>query len=75
MPAAKTVTACFTRHTETERQHPKKGAILVSDTGNRKDGIWLAKALITWRRLNGPDLTAIEVSMPHWLAKEKGIVD
>lgn len=68
------ITACFTRHSETCHNNPKSGGILVSDTGRKADGFWLPKSQITVRRLNGPDPTAIEVTMPYWLAKEKGIV-
>lgn len=75
MPDKNEITAYFTRHSETDHGNPKKGAILVSDSGRKADGIWLPKSQITWRRLNGPDPTAIEVTMPYRLAKQKGIVD
>ena len=46
-------------------------AVLVSDTGEKEDGVWLPLSQIETEQK--PDGTAI-VTMPEWLAAERGLV-
>ena len=48
------------KHGETER------AWLVSDTGERKDAIWIPKSQA--------ELADGVLTLPEWLAKEKGLI-
>lgn len=52
-------------HHETER------AILVSDTGDRDDAVWLAKSQIEYAEIK-PGF--VDVTCPEWLATERGLV-
>ncbi len=58
--------------------HETSGAILVSETDSSDDGVWLPKSKVEFvcrGRPEGPlrgDL--IEVTLPQWLATEKGLV-
>lgn len=53
------------RHAETEK------AIFVSETGDKKDAIWLPKSHIEIE--NDGYKTFITVTLPEWLAIEKGL--
>lgn len=46
-------------------------AIAVSDPEGRGDWIWLPKSKIEYVM---KDATTVEVSMPKWLAKDKGLL-
>jgi hypothetical protein len=54
------------RHAETDK------AILASETGEKKDAVWLAKSQIEIE--NDGYKNFITVTMPQWLAKEKGLI-
>lgn len=54
-------------HAETD------AAILVSDDGDKARAVWLPKSQIEFERNRGPGFT-VEVTMPEWLATEKGLV-
>lgn len=51
-------------HHETDR------AVLVSDTGDKEDAVWLPLSQIEIE----PDGGTHVVSLPEWLASEKGLV-
>jgi hypothetical protein len=52
-------------HHETER------ALLVSDTGDREDAVWIPKSQIEARE----EVSGVtEISLPEWLALEKGLI-
>ena len=53
-------------HHETER------AVLVSDTGNRNDAVWLPLSQIEF--ISGPKPGTIEITLPEWLALSKGLI-
>lgn len=57
-------------HHETHPGEKDAGAILVSDTGNRKKAVWLPKAQIEFEIVSGAIIT---VTLPEWLAIEKGL--
>lgn len=48
-------------------------ALLASDTGSNKDAVWLPLSQI---EVDGTPVegTYAEISMPQWLAEEKGLV-
>ena len=54
------------------------GAILVSDTGDEDDAVWLPKSLISFDRpgfeFKPGEPEWVEVTVPHWLAVDKGLV-
>lgn len=52
-------------HAETER------AILVSDTGDRDDAVWLPLSQIEVNERHG---SVLEITCPTWLAKDKGLI-
>jgi hypothetical protein len=52
------------RHAETEK------AILISDTGDKKDAVWVPKSQVEIE----DDGQTITVTMPEWLAKDKGLI-
>lgn len=54
------------RHAETDK------AILVSETGEKKDAVWLAKSQVEIE--NDGHANFITVAMPQWLAREKGFI-
>lgn len=51
-------------HVETDK------AVFVSDTGDKADAVWLPKSQIEIE----PDGATHTVSLPEWLAIEKGLV-
>lgn len=53
-------------HQETER------AILVSDDGDNDKAVWLPKSQVEFVQKPGSDV--IEVTLPEWLATERGLV-
>ena len=52
-------------HAETEK------AVLVSETGDSKDAIWVPKSQCEIEHKKG---NVVEVTLPEWLATEKGFV-
>jgi len=54
------------RHAETEK------AILVSETEDKKDAVWLPKSQIEVE--NDGHKNFVTVTLPEWLAKEKGLI-
>lgn len=55
---------------ELHRHHETEKAVLVSDDGDEKSAVWLAKELIEIETLGNN----ISVAMPEWLAMEKGLI-
>ena len=47
-------------------------AVLVSDTGEKEDGVWLPLSQIEIEEKS--DGTSSIVTMPEWLAAERGLV-
>jgi hypothetical protein len=56
---------------EVQIHHRTERAVLVSDDGDRENAVWLALALVEIEMKQG-DLA--EVTMPEWLAKERGFI-
>jgi hypothetical protein len=54
------------KHAETEK------AVLVSDTGMHEDAVWLPISQI--EMVPGPMPGMVTVTMPEWLAIDKGLV-
>lgn len=54
-----------------ELHHQTDKAVLVSDTGNREEAVWLPKSSIEIERQ--PNGTYI-VSAPEWLLHDKGLI-
>lgn len=54
------------RHAETDK------AILVSETGEKSDAVWLPKSQVEIE--NDGHKNFITVTMPEWLAKDKGLI-
>lgn len=54
------------KHAETAK------AILFSDTGTEKDAVWLPKSQVEY--VNDGRESFVTVTMPEWLAKEKGFI-
>lgn len=52
-------------HAETEK------AVLVSETGDKDDAIWLPKSQCEIEFLNG---NMVEITLPSWLAKDKELI-
>lgn len=50
--------------------HQTDKAVLVSDTGDKDDAVWLPLSQIEI----APDGAVHVVTLPEWLAKEKGLV-
>jgi hypothetical protein len=50
---------------------PSGKAVLVSNDGNRKKAVWLPLSQI---ELEDIDAVTIKVTLPEWLAKDKGII-
>lgn len=46
-------------------------AIMVSDDGDKEKAIWLPKSQVEFTE---PKNNITEVTMPTWLAKEKGLI-
>ena len=61
----KLVDVSMTLHVET------KAAILVSDDGDKENAVWLPKSQVEFTE---PKNNITEVTMPEWLAKEKGLI-
>ena len=55
----------MTKHAETAK------AILVSDTGDKDDAIWLPKSQI---EVDDDGHGNVTVTLPEWLATDKGLV-
>lgn len=53
------------KHYQTDR------AIFVSEVGDERDAVWIPLAHIEVNPRKG---NIVEVTMPEWLAKEKGLV-
>lgn len=53
-------------HMETDK------ALLCSETGDRDRAKWLPRSQIEWRKTDKQQI--IEVTMPEWLAYEKGFI-
>lgn len=51
--------------------HRTERAILVSDDGDRKKAVWLPIAHVDVAVIRGD---FVEVTMPSWLAKDKGLI-
>lgn len=58
-------------HHETHPGEANLGAILVSETGDRRKAVWLPKKAIEIERKGG---VAVVVTLPERLATEKGLV-
>lgn len=54
------------RHAETEK------AILVSETAHKEDAVWLPKSQIEIE--NDGHKNFVTVTLPEWLAKDKGLI-
>lgn len=50
--------------------HETEKAVLVSDTADPKDAVWIARSLIEIE----PDGATHTITLPEWLAKEKGLI-
>lgn len=48
-------------------------AILFSDTADKKDAVWLPKSQIEFTH-DGGEERFITVTLPEWLAKDKGLI-
>lgn len=60
------VDVAMVRHAETQK------AILASETAHRADAVWLPKSFIEVE--NDGHRNFVTVTMPEWLAKEKGLI-
>lgn len=49
-------------------------AILVSETGDEDDAVWLPRSQIEYARNTVCMGGEITITMPGWLAKEKGLI-
>ena len=47
-------------------------AFLVSDTGEERDAVWLPKSQVEYGKNTRTGLAV--VSMPEWLARDKGLI-
>lgn len=63
---SKLIDVSMTLHVETS------AAILVSDDGDKEKAVWLPKSQVEFTEPNAKQIT--EVTMPEWLAKEKGLI-
>jgi hypothetical protein len=73
------VTMCL--HAESKRGQKEQGAIRVSNDGDDTKAQWLPKSQcefsLTGRRQRskqGPGVEIVTVTLPEWLAKEKGLI-
>lgn len=57
--------AC-TQHAETDK------AVLISDSGEKDDAVWLPKSQIEIEHNRGESF--ITVTLPEWLAMDKGLI-
>lgn len=46
-------------------------AVLMSDTGRKENAVWLPKSQIEYDQAS---IGMVQVTMPEWLAKEKGLI-
>lgn len=53
--------------------HETDKAILFSDTAAEKDAVWIPKSQCEYARDGGRD-NFVTVTMPEWLAKDKGLI-
>lgn len=49
-------------------------AILVSDDGDKAKAVWLPLSLIEWDRPPSKPPYIVEVTLPEWLALDKGLL-
>ena len=55
--------------------HRSDGAILVSEGGDRDKVVWLPLSLVDVEVLKGIRLPRpVEVTLPEWLAKDRGLI-
>lgn len=54
-----------------QMHHQTADAVLVSDDGNSKKAVWLPKSQVEIEIVRGD---IVEVTMPEWLAEEKGLI-
>lgn len=73
------LTMCL--HAESKRGQKEQGAIRVSSDGDDTKAQWLPKSQVEFyltgrrqRSRQGPGVEIITVTLPEWLAKEKGLV-
>lgn len=64
---AKLTDVTMTLHVETQ------AAILVSDDGDKEKAVWLPKSQVEYTEPKGKG-NITEVTLPEWLAKEKGLI-
>ena len=60
-----------TLHHETKLGRPDAGALLVSDSGDRDEAVWVPKSQIEFEHDTGRLYT---LSLPQWLAYDKGLI-
>lgn len=59
-------------HDLTMQLHHDTGmAVLVSETGDEKKAVWLPRSQVEVEVIKG---NIVEVTLPEWLAKEKGLI-
>lgn len=51
-----------------------KAAILVSDDGDKAKAVWLPKSQIEWIRHESYGSNIVIVTLPEWLALDKGLI-
>ncbi len=49
-------------------------AAYVSETGDEDDAVWLPIGSCEWDQAHVYENTTVKVSVPQWLAEEKGLV-
>lgn len=67
MPKREIIDIAGCLHAETEK------AILFSDTADKKDAVWLPKSQVEFER-DGSQERFVTVTLPEWLAKDKGLI-
>lgn len=67
MPKRELIDIAGCLHAETDK------AILFSDTADKKDGVWIPKSQCEFEH-DGGQARFITVTLPEWLAKEKGLI-
>jgi len=65
-PATETTELSMVLHHKTAR------AVLVSDTGEKDDAVWLPLSQISVGQDSVDDI--LQITMPEWLAKDKGLI-
>ena len=63
------LTVCL--HHETKPGNAEVGALLVSDDGDKSQAVWLPKSQVAVEPASGG---AIVVTLPEWLAHDKGLI-